>query len=262
MELQELYTYAKNLANKIKQEKPAYASEQGASLCLIELDTQEIISGVSCISIRQDAVVTFSAEHVAVVSMVAAGHKKAKRVIILSLEDGSIMQPEEASLHILMQLDSENADCAFVTETDKTMTIAELTAPPPPPVDFFSGFGDEDAEAAEGSTVFDGGFDESYTAPQHAPVKPEVTAPEQPGSLGAPAEFASSVTVDESNPFNSPSAAESAPVTIAGTPGSAPAMTGNPAAAASRDAELTPEELLKKAKKKKKIAKSNFRFFQ
>lgn len=262
MEIQDLYRYAKSLVDKIKQEKPAYASEQDAALCLIEMESQEIISGVSCISIKQDEVVTFSAEHVAVVAMVAAGHKKANRVIILSLEDGSLMEPEEDCLNILLRLDKGNDSCEIVTEPDKTMTIAALTAPPPPPVDFFSGFGDEDTDAEEGSVVFDGGFDESYAAPQHATVKPEVTAePEQAESLGAPADFASDVTVDESNPFNTPSAAESAPVTIAGTHGEVPVMTNNPAAP-NQNAELSPEELLKRAKKKKKIAKSNFRFFK
>ena len=308
MEINEFYGYAQSLADKIKAEKPSYAAESGAALCLIALDSQEIIPGVSCISIRQDQVVMFSAEHVAVVSMVAAGHKKAKRIVILSLADGSIQMPEESCLNILLSLESENENCEIVTAANRTVTVRNLNAEPDeedepitellpeppapvsetvtpaeepvpaptqtPAVDFFSGFGDDDADAAEGAAAFESGFDASYSAPQHAPVKPVKTASADNASLGthaalgAPADFASGVTIDENNPFNAPSAAESAPVAFAEAARSgagetaAPVMTGTPAAPPVRDANLSPEELLKKAKKKKNIAKSNFHFFK
>lgn len=273
MDVNALYNVAKGFVNKLQNEKPAFASEADAAICLIVTDDEEIISGVTGIGIHAGNFVSHPAELVALAAMIAAGKFKARQMIVISMADNSIAVPCEECLEMLMLLDTDNDQCETAVSEDKIVTVGELMAEDDEEetadtssasIDFFSGFGDADVSGDEAApaAMFEGGFDESYSAPQHEPVKTEPTGDD---SLGEPADYASEVALDESNPFYEP-------VTEAQETGAEAASTGAPAltepnmpkqAASSPGAKpLSKTELLKQAKKKKKVAKSNFNFFK
>lgn len=281
MDATALYNIAKGFVNKIKNEKPSVAEEIGGSMCLVVTDDEQIFSAMTGIGIYDGHISVCPAECVAPAAMFAAGRSKAKQIIVISMEDCSISIPCIECLEMLICLDADNNNCEAAVSEDRLITARELLSnvtssddtpeeassdTTSPAVDFFSGFGDNDvpADGSASSAVFQGGFDESYFAPQHEPVKKSAEDKTAPSTLGAPAEYASSVVIDESNPFYAPPQEE--------TENSAPAQSlsdknketkaSNEITSDQGSKNLSKEELLKQAKQMKKIAKANFNFFK
>lgn len=297
MAVDDLYQLARGCAEKIKAEKPVFVSEKDPMLCLVRSREGEVFSGISSICYNDEKICSAPAEYPAIMGMLAAGQTVADQIMTVFLTDCCVTKPDEAALDILQRINPQNLACEVFLSAERSVTLealrnrglpeeqneparenAEEQEPlraqgpenenPEAPAsesaqaeateaegfDFFSGFGDETSEGA--AAAFDSGFDESYFAPQHA-VKPEGDAPEtaQKPEEDA-ASFAVGVTVDESNPFNDASGDTAAPIareaTLAGTDSPERAPQEH-----SRE-EISPAELLKKAKKRKKIAKSNF----
>lgn len=273
MDVNALYNVAKGFVNKIQNEKPALAAESDAAICLILTDDEEIYSGVTGMGIHNGNIVSYPAECVALIAMFASGVFKAKQLIVISMEDHSVAVPCVECLDMLLLLDTGNDACEIAVSEDRIVPISELMSDgadaeeaeetsdiSSASVDYFSGFGNEMPEdVSDSAKVYEGGFDESYSAPQHEPVKKELGGN---ASLGAPAEFASEVEIDESNPFNERSE------TVAESDGAKPVgilteKASNAESAQDQKAKtLSKAELLKQAKKKKKVAKSNFSFFK
>lgn len=268
MDVNALYNIAKGFVTKMQNEKPALAAEPDAAICLILTNDDEVYSGVTAMGIHNGNIVAYPAECVALIAMFAAGKFKAKQMLILSMNDLSILVPCIEAVDMLMLLDTGNDECEAAISEERFVTVRQLMQDDvieeeetedmdSAEVNFFSGFGD-DEEDGEAAAVFEGGFDESYSAPQHAPVQNETSGNVQ---LGAPVEFASGVDVDESNPFYEPpgagegdseAAASETKVNKHMETETAPAQTKS----------MSKAELLKQAKKRKKVAKSNFNFFK
>ena len=279
MDMTALYNIAKGFVNKIKHEKPAFAEGSGSALCLILTEDEQIFSGISGMGIQDGNIVNYPAESIALTAMFSAGKYRAKQIMLLSIEDCSVSAPCTECLNMLLHLDKDNELCEAAISEEKSVTVKKLLSgdiseesasetsdkdsdEASGHVDYFSGFGDSDEGGAAPADMFQGGFDESYSAPQHEPVKKDTG---ENASLGAPAEFSSGVAIDESNPFYAPPKAASdtdpAPAEPAKKTGGARAAA-EADAAAQNSKNLSKEELLQQAKQRKKIAKANFNFFK
>ena len=162
MEIGSLYNTAKNFAETLKQKRPEL-TQYDANLCLIIADTGDIFSGVSTVSINEGAVEDVSAEKIAVMSIATAKHVIAKQLIVISLDDFIYIRPDDEALGILVNSSVDNSSCEVVLSPEEAVTAASLVPASEAP-DFLSGY--DEAE------------------------------------LGAPAEFANSIDVDSTNPFN------------------------------------------------------------
>ncbi|MCH5192936.1 MAG: hypothetical protein J1F11_03175 [Oscillospiraceae bacterium] len=284
MDTAALYDIAKGFANKIRTEKPAIAAEAGGALCLVVSDDDHVFSAVTGIGVHDGLIAAYPAEFSAVAAMLTTGVSRAKQIMVISMEDDSVSVPCSECLNMLMWLDVANERCEAAVSEDRSVIVRELAegdvsegfageaaagasdtadtsasetaSAGAPAFDFFSGFGDNDASDGSGAAAFDVGFDESYFAPQHEPVKKNTEGT----SFGAPAEYASSVTIDESNPFYAPPGeAEAAPVQSLADKNKEAKAEGAPE---QENKNLSKADLLKQAKQMKKVAKANFNFFK
>lgn len=263
-----LYNLAKGFINKVKNEKPSVAEESDVAICLIVLDDQKVISGITGMGVHEGNIISYPAECVAISAMFASGEFMAKQMIVVSMADNSITVPCVECLDMLMLLNTENDGCEIFIAEDRSATVSELLsaddddeeepeqdAEPSAAVNYFSGFDDAAPSDGTAAAAFDSGFDDSYAAPQHEPVKTPVDT-----ELGAPADFASDVTLDESNPFNAQTDAATPTKSLNPSP---EAKTEQEAVAKEEpDKDVSKEDLVKQAKKRKKIAKANFNFFK
>lgn len=282
MEIGAFYDTAKDFAEKIKTEKPNYVSDDDSALCLILTDKQEIFSGVTSVGIRNDNVTTVSAESAAIMSMKAAGQTNALLMITVLFSDYSISKPDKDRLEMLLAASTDNYGCEIVVSAEETATVMSLQSDSTSEFsDFFNGFDDDPESTSEvDEDVSDGSESESVS------------------SLGAPAEFASGVDIDESNPFYEPPTADEPPKNVLASMENVVkdkyAVSTGSEKAADSDNETSDEEksattdsdtsanaldsapskaekkksknsmskgdLLKQAKKRKKVARANFNF--
>ena len=162
MEIGSFYNTAKNFAETLKEKRPELVNYD-ANLCLIIADSDEIYSGVSSVSINEGTVEDVPAEKIAVMSIITAKHVIAKQMIVISLDDYSYFKPDEEALALLVNSSVDNSSCKVVLSPDEEV-VATTIVPADSAPDFLSGY--DEAE------------------------------------LGAPADFASGIDVDDTNPFN------------------------------------------------------------
>ncbi len=241
MEISALLNTAKDHAEKIKEKFPAYASQPGASVTVIASALEDIFTGVTTVGINEDFEPTLiSSQQAAVTEMKAVGQTKIDMIVTLKFEDMSI--DAESDLDMLLAVSADNYNCAVVTSETEAPKIMELkSAGDSDP--FFSGFDDFGEEEAG---------EEEEQAP----------------------EFAEQITIDESNPFYEAPKEDKPPEDVLAD--NAPAAetvqpeekaTEQPAAASKPEPEekknkntLSKDDLLKQAKKRKKVARANFNF--
>lgn len=172
MEIGSFYNTAKNFAETLKEKRPELTNYD-ACLCLIVADTGDMYSGVSTVSINEGTVEDVPAEKIAVMSIITAKRVIAKQMIVISLDDYSYFKPDEEALGLLVNSSVDNSSCMVVLSPDEEVAAATIVPASEAP-DFLSGY--DEAE------------------------------------LGAPADFASPINDDPSNPFNKEtSGQESAP---------------------------------------------------
>ena len=178
MVISSFYNTAKTYAEKVRQEKPAFYSEPGASLCLIMADNQEIFTGITGIRISEGNVETVHSEANAIMSMIAANKPKAKQMIIISFKDKSVLKPCHDCLDMLIRADEDNGKCEVALSPDSSDTAINLKA---------------------AVTTVSADFLEKKTESEDAPI------------LGAPAEFVSGFEFDSDNPFLDTGSSEAPP---------------------------------------------------
>ena len=178
MVISSFYNTAKTYAEKVRQEKPAFYSEPGASLCLIMADNQEIFTGITGIRISEGNVESVHSEANAIMSMIAANRPKAKQMIIISFKDQSVLQPCHDCLDMLIRADEDNGKCEVALSPDSSDTAINLKA---------------------AATTVSAEFLDQKPEKDDAPT------------LGAPAEFVSGFEFDSDNPFLDSGSSEAPP---------------------------------------------------
>ncbi len=119
------YNTAQNIAMNIQQHKAEYIFE-GSCLCLIITDSGDIYSGITGIAADNGIIETISAEKIAVMSVITAGSVIAKQMILISLNDYSMMKPEESSLAILVKSNVDNGSCEIITSLENSSLAVNL----------------------------------------------------------------------------------------------------------------------------------------
>lgn len=247
MELNKLLETARKYAEDIRNEKPGYADKYAAFLVN---DKDEIFLGVSGLTIRDGKIVNVPADVNAVLNMANAGSRIATGLVIISIKTGGVLKPSEDGLHQLFRTNANNDNCkAFVSETEQQIvSVLRLGG----------------GNAASLMDGFDFGGPVPGLKRQAAPEVPSVMkVEERPAHPESTANSIKGVNVDKNNPFYENSENVKPPEQtlaifedVKNEAGKIPAPKDD----LPEEPELTPEELLKQAKKRKKVARSNFLF--
>lgn len=248
------YNIVKEYAENFVRQQPD-AVRDGFIFCAILTKKHDVFTGVTKKSFRNGVLESVSAENIAVNAMLNAKQTVARQMISVSLINFSVAEPDKDGVAALVNADSENKTCEIYINKNDSVSAAELIGI---------------AEKTE--TLENGNFDSQFTQTS-TDETPFGKSGNNSGStvsksadyvtladLGAPADFSDGVDIDVDNPFYEPAAADTKEVvtiaTIADTPdGSAPENSAPPKKQAPA---ISKEELLKQAKKKKKIAKNIF----
>lgn len=224
MEKSVLFNTAKELAKKINLVKTCYRGLEAAVI----ICEDETYLGVTGVNVRNGKIIDVPADVAAFLNMKNSGGKTAKGLAVIKLEDLTLSKPSEEALELLFRAGIGNDGCLVCLGAGETKLLSELR------------LGTDSGSLMDG---FDG-FDE--------PSGKEMPAPDTTANV------ISGVAVEESSPFYEKEEEVAPPdetLSVMSEEQKADAMKSTPV-----DPELTPEELLKQAKKRKNVAKSNFLF--
>ena len=246
MEIMKFYIKASDIAEQIKQEKPSFADRYAA---FILSDNDEIFMGLSSITLKDGKLVNLPADAAAAMNMGNAGCRNAQALVIISPKSGAVLKPSEEGLGILFKFNPNNDKCQVYLSNEDIPTVATLRLAGSA-ASLMEGFDFGDAPKPV--------VKRPAAAAQPAPApKPAAPAAEPPKDS---ANAIKGVSIDESNPFYE-APTEIKPPEEFLADGSAEEAAAKAAARKKLpEQELTPEELLEQAKKRKKVARSNFLF--
>ncbi|MDE5853621.1 MAG: hypothetical protein K2H19_00965 [Ruminococcus sp.] len=279
------YSIVKEYAEALVSQRPDCASVEGAAICAILTSAHDIFAGVTGISLCNNIVQSVPAEYIAVTAMNNAGQTKALQMITLSFADFSVIKPESEGVAIMLESDPENNKCeVFISENESVSAVSFIgfdevqhdetdvetykASNNPESVesrDFLNGFDEQEVSESTNNAGSEA-FEKMGIINNSAP---EISNDSRNSSLGAPADFSSGFDIDESNPFYEPPVANNevkAIPTIADkvptliTDSDSSVSVSRTSANESKKETLSKNDLLKQAKKKKKIAKANFGF--
>ena len=170
MKTSAFYNIAKEYADTIKQQKAEYAP-QGAMLCMVQTDSQEIITGVTGVRIVNDAAVEVSAEENTINKMIASKKTRAVQMIKISIDDASVQQIPNEYLQMLVDASPENRQCGVATSVEEESAISDILpslgkSDVGAPAEFVSGF-----EFDESNPFFEA------PAAENEPVQPSTAHP-------------------------------------------------------------------------------------
>lgn len=281
------YNVVKEYAEALVSQRPDCASVDGAAICAILTSAHDIFAGVTGISLCNNLVQPVPAEYMAVTAMKCAGQTKALQMITLSFEDFSVIKPESDGVEVMIEANPENNKCEiFISKNESVSAVSfvdsgeiqqnEISAgtyeePVSEPVEsgnFFNGF-DEQTESENIGNIRSEAFQKMGIVNNSVPETAEIPDKNGNSSLGTPADFSSGFDIDESNPFYEPPVSHKDVKTISTIAEQIPSVKADSDNSASafrnsvnenRKEILSKNDLLKQAKKKKKIAKANFGF--
>lgn len=249
------YNMVKEYAESLIKERPDCASADNV-ICAIFTNKHDVFNGIAGIS-SGDSTVQPPAEYLAINAMCNAGQTKARQMITISLTDFSVIQPNIDSAKKLIETDSDNEKCEIFISTNQSVKACEIA-------------GNIHADET-GNNELSGGFEvqendiESTDSGEFEKTEPVSDTQESVGNdvkssgLGAPADFSSGFDIDVTNPFYEAPAEDKEVKTISSAKVDKPVNTLNINSGNEKKIpEISKDELLKQAKKKKKIAKNIF----
>lgn len=281
------YNVVKEYAEALVSQRPDCTSVDGAAICAILTSAHDIFAGVTGISLCNNLVRPVPAEYMAVNAMKCAGQTKALQMITLLFEDFSVIEPESEGVEIMIEANPENNKCEIFISKNESVSAAwfigsdetqqneikseayeESVSESVESGSFFNGF-DEQAESENIDNIRSKDFEKMGIVNNSVSETAEITDKNGSSSLGTPADFSSGFDIDESNPFYEPPVSYKDVKTIstiadgiptAKTDSDNPESTFRTSVNENKKEILSKNDLLKQAKKKKKIAKANFGF--
>ncbi|MBR5089752.1 MAG: hypothetical protein IK093_10010 [Ruminiclostridium sp.] len=235
MDNSKIYSTAKELAEKVSREKPCYAGLETAVL----ISDKGTFLGVTGINVADGRIVDVPADIAAFMNMRNSGGRTALGLAVIKLADMSFVQPSEEALELMFRTNTENDGCLVCLGKDESKLLSALRL------------------GADSDSMMDG-FDFDDAGDRPAAHSPAADSSRKYAAANTTANVISGVAVDESNPFYEKTADVASPeetLSVMSEEQKEDAlknMTGAP--------DLTTEELLKQAKKRKGVAKSNFLF--
>ena len=226
MELKEIYNTAKELAQRLKQERPCCGGLDAA----VMISDKGTVIGVTGVTLSDGKITDVPADAAAFLNLRNAGGRIVTGLAVIKLEDMSFKQPSAEALELMFRTNKENDSCLVCLGEEESRLLSALRL------------------GTDSDSMMDGfDFDEP------APETPKSAAPAERS-----ASVISGVKVDESNPFFEKTEDVAPPEQTLSV------MSEEQKEQALKEPEpapeLTPEELLKQAKKRKSVAKSNFLF--
>ena len=252
MELMKFYIKASDIAEQIKQDKPAFADRYAA---FILNDRDEIFMGLSSLVLKDGKLINLPADVAAAMNMANAGCRNASALVIISPKNGSVLKPSEEGLGLLFRYNPNNDKCQIYLSNEDQPTVATLR------------LAGSAASLMEGFD-FGGGPSKPSTL---KPVTPPPAASAAPAPSAAPKASAQEVKkdvanaikgvgIDESNPFYEAPEDIKPPEEIIAMQSEEEEAKAAAKKKLQEEENLTPEELLEQAKRRKKVARSNFLF--
>lgn len=241
------YNMVKEYAEAFIKQRPDYVSA-GNAICAIFTNKHDIFTGVTG---------DLSAEYSAIDAMCSSGQTKARQMITLSLVDFSVLSPDADGAAKLIAADSDNEKCEIFISTNESVKACEIAgnvhADEAENSEFFEGF---DAQGSNAEKADSGAFEKMGIVSNTAESAENSV---KPSALGAPADFSSGFDIDVTNPFYEAPAEDKEVKTISSAKADKPVNTLNMDSGNEKKVpEISKDELLKQAKKKKKIAKNIF----
>ena len=226
MELSTVYRTAKELADKLKKEKPCYSGLEAAVI----IGDKGTHLGVTGVDTADGRITDVPADVAAFLNFRNAGGRTAEGLAVIRLTDMSFIKPSADALELMFRTNTENDGCIVCLGEGEKKLLSALRL------------------GADSDSMMDGfDFDEPAAASGKSPAPANTTA-----------NVISGVSVDTSNPFYEKTEDVAPPeetLSVMSEEQKAEPLKSKPA-----EPELTPEELLKQAKKRKSVAKSNFLF--
>lgn len=269
------YNMVREYAEALVKQRPDCAASGDTMICAFLTSKHDVLAGITGISLNNGAVKSVPAEYLAVNALQSAGQTKVCQMITLSLVDFSVVKPDAKCVSELIEINPENNNCEVFISANESVKACELAGGIQPDVQKPVESKHEELKTEEvkpteseseksKSEAFFEGFDgqETELSGNNAFEKMGLVSgsnsesSEKTSELGAPADFSSGFDIDVTNPFYEAPAVDKEVATISSSSNNTPASTitdsGSKAPAISKD------DLLKQAKKKKKIAKNIF----
>ena len=226
MENSVIYETAKKLAEKLKQERPCYGGLEAAVI----ISDKGTHMGVTGVTVSGDELTDIPAETVCFLNMRNAGGHKASGLAVIKLEDMSFREPSAESMELMYRTSAENDSCLVCLGENESRLLSALRL------------------GADCDSMMDGfDFDEPSAVRNVNVSAPDTTA-----------NVISGVAVEQNSPFYEKTEEVAPPEDTLSV--MSEEQRQEPLKSRPPEPELTPEELLKQAKKRKSVAKSNFLF--
>ncbi len=163
MKTSAFYNIAKDYAETAKKDLPAYVPDD-AKFCIIQTDSSEIFTGFTGVRIVNDAAVLVPAEENTIIKMMAVKKTHASQMMVIGM-DGSVVQPSEEMLELLIDANPANRQCAVAVSSEEDKFASDLlpskgVSDIGAPAEFVSGFEFDESNP----------FYEPETAAEEAPV--------------------------------------------------------------------------------------------
>lgn len=246
------YNMVKEYAESLIKQRPDCASTGNNAICAIFTSKHDIFTGVADIS------QSVSAEYLAINAMCDTGQTKARQMITLSLADFSVVKPNTDGIAKLIETDSENDKCEIFISQNESVKACEIAgnvdSDESATDDFFGGF---EGQINETESAVKNTFGKMGLVSESNMEETDKGVNRQ--KLGAPADFSSGFDIDVTNPFYEAPAEDKEVTTIASASANKPVNTlSGSTGSDNKTPTMSKDELLKQAKKKKKIAKNIF----
>lgn len=265
------YNVVKEYAEALVNQRLDCASFDGAAICAILTSAHDIFAGVTGVSLCNNLVKPISAEYMAVTAMKCAGQTKALQMITLLFEDFSVIEPESEGIEIMIEANPENNKCEIFISKNESVSAASFIGSDETQQNEINSETHKEpvSESVETDSIRSEDFEKMETVNDSVAETTETTNKNRSSSLGTPADFSSGFDIDENNPFYEPPALHKDVKTISTIADGVPTVKTDSDSSTSafcapanenKKETLSKNDLLKQAKKKKKIAKANFGF--
>lgn len=249
-----IYDMAMELVESIKAEKPEYANSTVAFM----FGRDKTYIGVTGLRLSDNFTIEeIPAEMNAFLNMRNGGEGIANGLVIIKLSDMSFVRPDRKVLMQMFQTNAINDQCLICLGEDESKCLSKLR------------FGDDAGQMMDGFDLPEQDFDEKIAEREQAKLVYKKPEPVKIAKDEA-ANVISGVEVKSDNPFYEKSATMAPPEnTLAGpiekkddnAPEIIASLSGDMNGPDEyQQPEISAEELLKQAKKRKDIARSNFLF--
>ncbi len=278
MDANKLYESAKEAVVKIKAAVPSYSAEEGVEFAVIADGNGKIFSAMTNVTFDEGEVKRIPADVAAFLYMKNSGSMVAESIIVISVADRRIVPPSEECLDLMFRTNSQNDECEVVVSSSEKKPVSELRLGAGDG-DFMDGFDFDDTDAPTEATPMEkaptepeeeaADTQEATNTEDTSDAEAEQAEEKAPDAPAAETQHSSNVIsgiqIDESNPFYEAPADVKPPEEVIAMvtdeqEEEQEAEQESDDNDAPQEPQLTKEELLKQAKKRKKVARANFLF--